>query len=354
MSITVEKLTKQFVAGEMPACREVSFSAPTGAITSLLGPSGSGKTTALRLIAGLETPNGGRVRFLEEDVTHVPVQKRGVGFVFQGYALFEHLTVRRNIAFGMEMQRASKGEIQTRVEELLELVQLGGYGTRYPQELSGGQRQRVAFARALATRPKVLLLDEPFGALDARVRLELREWLHQLHDKMPLTTILVTHDQEEALELSQRVVVMHQGRVEQVGTPLEIYDHPATAFVASFIGNPSVLKGQVQDGRASAGPVHVDAPAGASDGTTVHAFVRPHEIKLRRLDDPTACSATRAEVARLTRIGSFVKAELKLPSGETMTVHLSHEDQAALGLKAGELVCVDLVGAKVFAGDYAI
>jgi sulfate/thiosulfate transport system ATP-binding protein len=218
----------------------------------LLGPSGAGKSTILRLVAGLEIAETGRVFITGEDITTQPVQKRGIGFVFQNYALFPHLTVFDNIAFGLDVRRKSRGEIKDRVEELLKLVQLEGLAHRYPAQVSGGQRQRVAFARALAIHPKVLLLDEPFGALDTRVRVELREWLERLHDEMHVTTLLVTHDQQEALEVSQYIVVMHEGRVLQCGSPLEVYDHPATPEVAQFLG-ASPLRARIKEGRAEMG-----------------------------------------------------------------------------------------------------
>jgi len=289
----------------------------------------------LRLIAGLERPDGGCVQLDGADCTNVPVQKRGVGFVFQGYALFAHLNVRKNIAFGLKIQRLERRQIKERVDELLELVQLGDLAERYPDQLSGGQRQRVAFARALATRPKVLLLDEPFGALDARVRVELRAWLHELHRKMPVTTILVTHDQEEAFELSERVVVMHEGKVAQVASPHEVYDHPATAFVASFIGNANAVRARAHDGR---------------DGV---AFVRPHEVKIVRADESTA-EVSLAVVLGMQRVGSFVKVAVKLPTDEQMIVQLPRSEAEALALREGDRVLIDLGAAKVFVGDYSI
>src|SRR5215470_1261515 len=280
MSLTVHRLTKRFPTANTPAVAEVSFSAPTGAITALLGPSGSGKSTILRIVAGLEEPDQGTVHFGDDEVTALPVQKRGVGFVFQSYALFRHMTVRDNVAFGLSIRKLGRAEIDERVSDLLRLVQLEGLDDRYPTQLSGGQRQRVAFARALAIEPKILLLDEPFGALDARVRLELRDWLRRFHDEVHVTTLLVTHDQEEAMELSEHVVVMHQGRVEQSGSPHDIYDRPATPFVAEFVGGTNVLQGRVENGRAALSQsLSVDVP-GVKEGTQVQAFVRPAEVKL--------------------------------------------------------------------------
>ncbi len=253
MSLVVNNLTKRFTLRGTPAVADVSFAAPTGGITTLLGPSGSGKSTVLRMVAGLEQPDSGTVQFGERDFTTVPAQRRGIGFVFQSYALFKHMNVRKNIAFGLRVRKTAPEEVRARVDELLSLVQLDGLGERYPGQLSGGQRQRVAFARALAIAPQLLLLDEPFGALDAQVRLELREWLRRFHDQRHVTTLLVTHDQEEAMEVSDHVVVMHEGRVAQVGQPQEVYDRPATPFVASFVGGANVLRGHMRDGRASVG-----------------------------------------------------------------------------------------------------
>ncbi len=346
MSVTVEQLSKRFPGGSHPAAEAVSFSAPAGAITALLGPSGSGKTTVLRAIAGLEEPDAGRVRICGDDCTRTPPQRRGVGFVFQGYALFDHLTVRRNVGFGLRVQGVSSKEREARVDELLDLVQLQGYGERYPSQLSGGQRQRVAFARALATRPRVLLLDEPFAALDTRVRVELRAWLRELHEQTHVTTLLVTHDQEEALELAQQVVVMHEGRVRQVGTPLEVYDRPATPFVASFIGNANVLRGHVEGGRASVGGLLLDAPGGVPEGTRVHAFVRPHEVRIARAAE--ASSGAQAVIAALTRVGDSVKLCLQLAERTTLMVHMAHAELEALGVAQGERVEVGIRNARVF------
>jgi sulfate transport system ATP-binding protein len=321
-------------------------------VTTLLGPSGSGKSTVLRLIAGLEDADAGSIRFKSEDFTALSVQARNVGFVFQGYALFKHMTVRDNIAFGLAARNVPRAEREARVGELLSLVQLDGMGKRYPAQLSGGQRQRVAFARALAVRPRVLLLDEPFGALDAQVRLELRDWLRRLHQETHVTTVLVTHDQEEAMELSQHVVVMHDGRVAQAGSPEEIYDRPATPFVASFVGGANVLRGPVQDGRAAVGAFAVSAPDGARDGAAVHAFVRPHDVKLAKAAEADGVAMARVE--RLTRLGGQVKVALTLTSGDRMTVTMSKSEVDALGLGEGDPVMVDLKETKVFVEDYSI
>ncbi|MGH8002939.1 MAG: sulfate/molybdate ABC transporter ATP-binding protein, partial [Brasilonema sp.] len=239
MGIVVENVTKQY--GSFFAVDNVNLEVPTGSLVALLGPSGSGKSTLLRMIAGLEVPNSGHIWLIGEDATYKSVQERQIGFVFQHYALFKHLSVRQNIAFPLEIRKFSKSRTHARVEELLELIKLQGFGDRYPSQLSGGQRQRVALARALAVQPRILLLDEPFGALDAKVRKELRAGLRKLHEEVHVTTVLVTHDQEEAMEVADQIVVMNNGRVEQIGTPAEIYDHPATPFVMSFIGPVNVL-----------------------------------------------------------------------------------------------------------------
>jgi sulfate transport system ATP-binding protein len=312
----------------------VSFEAPEGKVTALLGPSGCGKTTLLRLIAGLEVPDSGRISIEGRDVTRVPVKQRQVGFVFQSYALFKHMTVRDNIAFGMEIRKADKDQIEQRVKELLELVQLNGFSNRFPSQLSGGQRQRIALARALATNPKVLLLDEPFGALDAQVRVELRDWLVEFHEKTGVTTLLVTHDQEEALELSQHVVLLNHGLVAQAGAPHELYDHPASPFVAAFLGGANVLKTRVA-------------------GADARAFVRPQDVRIAKATSPDT-DLELGTVDRLARIGGNVKLTVTLPSGDAMSVQLSKLELERLGIQLGDRVKVDVTSAKVFVDDYAI
>ena len=355
MSLVVRNLTKRFTARGTPAVSDVSFDAPDGGITTLLGPSGSGKSTVLRIVAGLEQPDSGSVLFGEQDFTFVPAQRRGIGFVFQSYALFKHLTVRKNIAFGMRVRKAPAADVEKRVDELLALVQLEGLGARYPGQLSGGQRQRVAFARALAIQPKLLLLDEPFGALDAQVRLELRDWLRRFHDEQQVTTLLVTHDQEEAMEVSDHVVVMHEGRVAQAGEPQAVYDSPATPFVASFVGGANVLRGHMRDGRASVGSFAVSVPDGtqAPDGTAVNAFVRPHDVTLTMANETTP-EISVARVERLTWLGGYVKVALKLSDGAPMTVQMAKSEIDALGIQEGDLVMANLREAKVFVEDYSI
>jgi sulfate transport system ATP-binding protein len=335
LSVSVSGLTKRFATGELPAVDGVSFEAPRGGITALLGPSGAGKSTVLRLIAGLEVPDGGSIAIEGSDVASTPVRERNVGFVFQGYALFPNMTVRENVGYGLRVRRRGKAEIAETVDRLLSLVQLREFGDRLPSQLSGGQRQRVAFARALATEPKVLLLDEPFGALDARVRQELRDWLHGLHDQTHVTTLLVTHDQEEALELADHVVLMRDGKVAQAGTPQDLYDRPADAFVASFLGGANVLDTRV---------------LGTSDQQRP-AFVRPHDVRLSRSCD---CGQTSGRVTRLRPVGGYVKVSLQLSSGEPIEVEVPRQTLELLGLTEGDAVFVDLGAAKVFVEDYSI
>ncbi len=352
MNLAVEKITKRFTKNGTAAVFEASFEAAPGGVTTLLGPSGSGKTTLLRIIAGLESADEGRVLVGDQEITEVPVRRRGFGFVFQTFALFNHLTVRENIAFGLAAQGVKGPAVSRRVDELLEMVQLEGLGGRYPEQLSGGQRQRVGFARALAPHPKVLLLDEPFGALDARVRVELRAWLRELHEATHLTTLLVTHDQDEALELSDRVVVMDRGRVHQVGTPNEVYDAPATPFVAGFVGTANVLKAQVKDGRAAVGRVALDVPTAFPEGSNVRAIVRPHDVKIAKGEGGAHHEVGR--IRRVARLGAFVKIDLELPSGELVNVHVQRAEFEAMAIKVGDPVLFDLDNARIFLEDYAI
>jgi sulfate transport system ATP-binding protein len=309
-------VTKRF--GEFTALDDVSVDVPTGSLTALLGPSGSGKSTLLRVIAGLERPDAGTVLLDGDDVTGRPPQKRGVGFVFQHYAAFKHMTVRENVAFGLEVRRRPRAEIAGRVDELLELVQLTGFAKRYPAQLSGGQRQRMGLARALAVDPKVLLLDEPFGALDARVRKELRAWLRRLHDETHTTTVIVTHDQEEAMEVADRVVVMNRGRVEQVASPRELYDSPANEFVMSFVGPVNRLG---------------------------DAYIRPHDVELRL--DPNGATQE-AMIERLVHLGFEVRVELVRDDGEELSVQLTREQADELELAQGQIVYVRPTRQTVF------
>jgi sulfate transport system ATP-binding protein len=341
--IVIENLTKSF--GGFRAVNDVSFVAQDGHITALLGPSGSGKSTVLRMIAGLEQPDSGRIWVNGEEQTNKSVQERRLGFVFQHYALFRHMTVRENVAFGLSVRRASRTDQRGRVDELLSLVGLEGYAERYPDQLSGGQRQRVALARALAPRPKVLLLDEPFGALDARVRQELRRWLDGLHRELGVTSLLVTHDQEEALELAGEVVVMRQGTVEQMGAPAEVYNRPATPFVASFVGASNALRGTVWEGHVHVGHGAVTGAHHLADGTPALAYVRPHDVLLHRRGSDGAIPAT---VERRTDLGWESKVVLRLSDGQALVAQLPNDDLE--GLQEGDEAHADLRNAKVFAG----
>ncbi len=331
---------------QVAAVRDVSFVAPAGRVTALLGPSGSGKSTLLRMIAGLETPDAGSVLIDGQDMTEVAVRDRRVGFVFQSYALFAHMTVADNIAFGLTVRRESKQKKAARVEELLSLVQLEGYGPRYPSELSGGQRQRVALARALAVSPRVLLLDEPFGALDARVRQELREWLRTLHEKTKATTLLVTHDQDEAFELANHVVLLSEGRVAQAGAPHELYDWPASAFVAAFLGGAKEVSRTLLPEPSSPEP----------EPSAVRAFVRPHDVHLAKLDGASIDGQPVAtgKIERLVRVGGFVKLSLTLDDGELLSVQMSKLELDSLGVEVGERVRVEVRETKLFVNDYSI
>jgi sulfate/thiosulfate transport system ATP-binding protein len=308
VSIEVQNVGKRF--GDFVALEDVGLAVETGSLTALLGPSGSGKSTLLRIVAGLERPDTGSVWLDGEDVTGVPPQARGVGFVFQHYAAFKHMTVRKNVAFGLDIRRRPKAEVKERVDELLELVQLRGFADRYPAQLSGGQRQRMALARALAVEPSVLLLDEPFGALDARVRKELRRWLRRLHDEQHVTTVIVTHDQEEAMDVADRIALMHEGRIEQIGGPRELYDAPATDFVRTFFG-----------------PV-VETP---------HGSVRPHDLAVSL--DETAGSFE-AMVARVVHLGFEVRVDLISADGEAFSAQLTRDEEAELELESGQIVFV--------------
>jgi sulfate transport system ATP-binding protein len=304
--IVVNDVSKAF--GEFVAVNDVSLTVPDGSLTALLGPSGSGKSTLLRMIAGLEAPGAGSVVIGGQDVTGTPARKREIGFVFQHYAAFKHMTVRDNVGFGLKIRRADKAKIRNRVDELLRLVHLEAYGDRYPSQLSGGQRQRMALARALAVEPRVLLLDEPFGALDATVRKDLRAWLRRLHEEVNVTTILVTHDQEEAMEVAEQIVVMNNGGIEQVGSPRELYEAPANEFVASFVGPVTELGG---------------------------TLLRPHDIDIRidRVD-----GGVEAQVQRVIHLGFEVRVELQAGDGRQLWAQLTREEAEQLELLEGQIV----------------
>ncbi|WP_435009718.1 sulfate/molybdate ABC transporter ATP-binding protein [Tundrisphaera lichenicola] len=349
MAIAVRNLSKRFK--DFQAVDDVSFEVPEGQLVALLGPSGSGKSTILRIIAGLEPADSGEVALTGEDATRLPVQRRGVGFVFQHYALFRHMTIRQNIAFGLEVQRLPKAEIKRRVDELLELVQLVGYADRYPSQLSGGQRQRVALARALAPRPKVLLLDEPFGALDSRVRDELRAWLRKLHDEVHVTSLFVTHDQQEAFEVSDQIVVLNRGKIEQMGPPQELYENPASPFVTSFLGAVNVLPMESvlsMDTMRDEAPLPLDLP---SPSGPVLVYVRPHDLELTRQSDGRP--AWFARVRRLTPLGGLVRVELNLADGTNLLVQLTRERSLELQLVDGDAIYVVPRDLKVFHGHEA-
>lgn len=352
MSIEVRNISKKF--GDFKALNDVSLSVATGELVALLGPSGSGKTTLLRIIAGLEEPDpgSGAILFQDEDVAHRNVGSRQVGFVFQHYALFRHMTVFENVAFGLRVRprrhRPGRKLIKYKVMRLLKLVQLESMANRYPHQLSGGQRQRVALARALAIEPKVLLLDEPFGALDARVRQELRQWLRRLHDEIHMTSVFVTHDQDEALELADRVLVMNEGHIEQIGTPDEVFHKPSTEFVVKFLGQVNFFHGRVEGGKvhfaslAWESPEHAGAPTQAA-----RVFIRPHELDVDvTLGGNPALPAT---VTRIHSAGPNVRLELQAESGEHLCADLTQDRYRALHISAGSKVYVRPRDVKVFA-----
>jgi sulfate/thiosulfate transport system ATP-binding protein len=317
MAIEALNVSKRF--GDFVALDDVCIRVDDGSLTALLGPSGSGKSTLLRIIAGLEIPDGGSVVIDKQDVTATPARSRGVGFVFQHYAAFKHMTVHDNVAFGLTVRKRPKSEIRPRVEELLGLVRLDGLAERYPSQLSGGQQQRMALARALAVQPKVLLLDEPFGALDAQVRGELREWLRRLHEEIHVTTIFVTHDQEEAMEVSEQIVVMNKGKIEQAGTPHELYESPRNEFVMSFIGPVNRLG---------------------------DSFLRPHDIQILAEADGEGIEAL---VQRVVHLGFEVRVELTLPDGRDIWAQVTRETAEQLELKEGQILPVRLPAPRVFA-----
>jgi sulfate/thiosulfate transport system ATP-binding protein len=332
MSIHVRNITKRF--GSFVAVDDVSIEVPDGALLALLGPSGCGKTTLLRIIAGLEVADAGQVLNDDQDVTRAAAQDRKVGFVFQHYALFRHMTIADNIGFGLKVRGVGKAERAERVNELLKLIRLDTHGSRYPAQLSGGQRQRVALARALAARPRVLLLDEPFGALDAKVRLELRQWLRRLHEEIHVTSLFVTHDQEEAFEVADRVVVMNHGKVEQVGTPAEVFDAPANAFVMDFLGNVNRFQGRVAASLGQEG----DAPV----------FVRPHELTIARERNGEASIAAR--ILHVNPTGSMIKVRLRaLELDAVINAEITAERFAELALAPGDTVHLTPQRVRVFA-----
>ena len=317
--ISARNVSKRY--GDFVALDDVSLDVEPGALTALLGPSGSGKSTLLRIIAGLETPDSGNVTLADADVTNVPPQKRDVGFVFQHYAAFKHMTVRENVGFGLTIRKRPKDEVKARVDELLQVVGLAGYHERYPSQLSGGQRQRMALARALAVEPKVLLLDEPFGALDATVRKELRSWLRRLHDDVHVTTIFVTHDQEEAMDISDQIVVVNEGRIEQIGTPRELYEDPVNEFVMTFVGEVNQLGDEL---------------------------IRPHDLEI--LDAPNG-STQEGLIDRIVHLGFEVRVELTLEDGRNVWVQMTRQRTLELELHRGQIVFVRKEGARTFGAE---
>jgi sulfate transport system ATP-binding protein len=356
MSIEIRSVSKKFA--DFNALSDVSLTVPSGELVALLGPSGSGKTTLLRIIAGLESPDQGLVLFNGEEATNRHVRERQVGFVFQHYALFRHMTVFDNVAFGLNVRprksRPSKGDIQEKVHGLLQLVQLDNLAGRYPAQLSGGQRQRVALARALAVEPQVLLLDEPFGALDAKVRLELRRWLRRFHDEIHVTSVFVTHDQDEALEVADRVVVMNAGRIEQVGTPEEVYDRPANPFVYNFLGNVNLFHGRVDKGEARIGGISIDLPEfeDTAAGPAV-AYVRPYDIEINR--QRHSPEEIEARIRFIQGAGAVARLELeRLDTLELIEAEMTRERYKELDLREGEKVFLRPRNMRVFAGDYII
>ncbi|EMR12247.1 putative sulfate transport ATP-binding protein [Methylophaga lonarensis MPL] len=356
MSIRVENINKKF--GDFVALDNISLELPEGQLTALLGPSGSGKTTLLRIIAGLEQPDSGSIAFYGKDQTDQHVSERGVGFVFQHYALFKHMTVYENVAYGLTVkprkERPSKAEIHKKVMSLLELVQLDWTANRYPNQLSGGQRQRIALARALAVEPKVLLLDEPFGALDAKVRAELRRWLRKLHDEIHVTSVFVTHDQEEALEVSDRIVVMNQGRIEQEGTPDEVYEQPATPFVYGFLGSVNLFHGRFEQHQIVVGADAIEHRDEALiHGTDVFAFARPNELEI--ITDVDATNGILATVTQVLAYGPQPRVELEgvneIGQPQHFQVALPPESIKGLALQIGQRVRLVPSRLKVFERD---
>ncbi len=366
MSIEIRNISKNF--GNFKALGDVSLDIESGELVALLGPSGCGKTTLLRIIAGLETPDHGSISFSGEDTTDVHVRERQVGFVFQHYALFRHMTVFENVAFGLRMkprsQRPSDAQIKEKVHSLLNLVQLDWLADRFPSQLSGGQRQRIALARALAIEPKVLLLDEPFGALDAKVRKELRRWLRRLHDDLNVTSIFVTHDQEEALEVADRVVLMNHGKVEQIGSPQEVWDHPASPFVYGFLGDVNLFHGRAHEGEVNVEGIRIASPEHASaQNAKAFAYVRPHDIDVQPYTPQTATGEGKNEgiIAKLDRaivIGPIARLELipkddSRPAGGPLVETLIEAQMPAqqfreLGLQEGDTVVLTPRKARVF------
>ena len=347
MSIELKNVSKKF--GEVTAVNNVSFSVKEGELMALLGPSGGGKTTVLRMIAGLEMPTEGDLFIRGQRVNDISVQQRNIGFVFQNYALFKNMNVFKNIAFGLKIKKWKRADIKARVAELLKLLGLAGFEKRYPHQLSGGQRQRVAIARALAPRPSVLLLDEPFGAVDAKIRQELREWLVHLHHDLNVTTLFVTHDQEEAMEVSDRIVIFSRGNLEQIGAPREIYEQPVNEFVARFIGVMNVLELEVFNGVGRAQELEFPAP-GVPDGRPMRIGFRPYAVQI---SSDLAQFPYRAVLRRTYFLGIMLRLELELPSGLTLRSRITKEEYAQLGLADGKQVSFKIRNHRVLSDEQA-
>jgi sulfate/thiosulfate transport system ATP-binding protein len=354
MSIRAKNVTKRF--GKFLALDDVTVDVPTGSLVALLGPSGSGKTTLLRIIAGLEGADSGSVQYRDDDITERSARDRNVGFVFQHYALFRHMTVFENVAFGLRVRRWPEARVRDRVAELLKLVRLEEKAQLFPPALSGGQRQRIALIRALAPEPPVMLLDEPFGALDAKVRDELRHWLRRFHDEFHVTSIFVTHDQAEAFEVADQIVVMNAGKIEQAGTPAEVFEHPKNAFVMDFLGNVNVFQAQLKDGRVLFGDVEMPIPANKMVSTgngKADVYVRPHELDLERTADAGNC--LRGKIVHINPAGSVVKVRIVAEDfGLMLNVDITPEKYRHLGLTTGEAIFVSPKSAKLFDYDYVI
>ncbi len=345
MSIELKNISKHF--GGVPALEDINFSVNDGELVALLGPSGGGKTTALRLIAGLEQPSRGEIFIRGTQVNSLPVQQRNIGFVFQNYALFKNMTVFKNIAFGLKIKKWDKARVQARVAELVALLELGGLENRYPHQLSGGQRQRVAIARALAGKPDLLLLDEPFAAVDAQIRQELRQWLVRLHQDLKMTTIFVTHDQEEAMEVAGRIVIFSKGRLEQVGTPQEVYEQPCNEFVARFVGVLNVLELEVRDG--SGRHKELEFPAqGQADGQLIRIGFRPYAVQV---SSDVSAWKYQALLRRTYFLGVMLRLELLLPSGLVVRSRMSKEDYSRLKLGDGRMVSFQIRNYRILSTE---
>ncbi len=350
MSISIRNIHKKF--GEFQALNNINLEVGDGELVALLGPSGCGKTTLLRIISGLEVADSGDIFFEGQDTSDVSVKDRNVGFVFQHYALFKHMTVRENIGFSLKLQKRPSQEIRNRVGELLDLIQLSGLADRYPSQLSGGQKQRVALARALAAKPRILLLDEPFGALDAQVRQDLRRWLRNLHNELKMTSVFVTHDQEEAFEVSDKVAILNKGRVEQIGSPEDIFHKPANGFVMNFLGNVNIFHSRLESGKLT-----LETPDGAESGSgsvaakATQAFVRPHELGLHATAMPDSIEG---KITHIRTVGLSVRVGLQTKAGQELQVELPREEFQSLGLVKGQTVFAMPKGFKVFQDDWSI